>query len=326
MSCSLSTLSVILMTLAVTKMPAFEAGHAGRASDAEERKVFSLRARSGQDASAGVSGDGRYGSVPTAVQQIALRGALSMKQSQDDSPKKGSAGGNDHGLEFAEGRYKAKALEEGKQTPSSFDSHAPSPGLYHTIWKCAVRSGRELHSKLLAGIPAGHSVYVTQVSGTRAHITKPLDGWVSLKSQEGLELIRPAGSKEVDPALREAEKQLEDLSDNLTATLDSVLDGLRRNDTSSSEKTSNQSTTTTATELQAVSTGDPVAPPRTGSTPTMGAHDHELFPEIFSPADHERLRGFMVPVAASSQNSAEEEEHHKRTLADALQEIQQDWP
>jgi len=65
----------------------------------------------------------------------------------------------------------------------------PGYGWFRTLLKAKVREGADLNSTLVAGLPAGASVYVTHMDSNRAHISSPVTGWVSLQTTEGLDVL-----------------------------------------------------------------------------------------------------------------------------------------
>jgi hypothetical protein len=56
-----------------------------------------------------------------------------------------------------------------------------------------VRAGYEINSKATRKLPTGSVVTVVEIRERRAHILKPIDGWVSTHTKEDLEILSPQG-------------------------------------------------------------------------------------------------------------------------------------
>jgi len=72
-------------------------------------------------------------------------------------------------------------------------------------------------------LPPGSLVYVREVQGRRAHVLKPVRGWMSLRTADGFELLRPdagvanASDAFYTPEMRAAQGRLDEAQRNLTA-------------------------------------------------------------------------------------------------------------
>jgi hypothetical protein len=82
------------------------------------------------------------------------------------------------------------ANEESKQEPTTF-----TPQDYQIMHKTGaqVRAGQDISSKAVKKLPTGSTVTVVEIRERRAHIVKPVDGWVSTYTKEGQEILRPLG-------------------------------------------------------------------------------------------------------------------------------------
>jgi len=64
-------------------------------------------------------------------------------------------------------------------------------GWHRTYLQAVVRKGSALDSDKVTELPVGALVFVSEAQGRRARIMKPVEGWVSLRTSEGIEVLRP---------------------------------------------------------------------------------------------------------------------------------------
>jgi hypothetical protein len=112
-------------------------------------------------------------------------------------------------------------------------------GWYRTYLDSQVRSEQDLESDKIQALSAGSLVYIAEVSGRRAHILRPVAGWISMRTTDGVEIVRPdatysAGLNKTDiravfqsRQVREATQRLQASAIKLTAVEKSLLDALR---------------------------------------------------------------------------------------------------
>mmetsp|Transcript_127726 Transcript_127726/g.331085 ORF Transcript_127726/g.331085 Transcript_127726/m.331085 type:complete len:338 (+) Transcript_127726:110-1123(+) len=64
-------------------------------------------------------------------------------------------------------------------------------GWYRTYLRTMVREGESLDSAQVKLLSPGSLVWVAETKGRRARILQPVKGWMSLRSTEGIEIMRP---------------------------------------------------------------------------------------------------------------------------------------
>jgi len=64
-------------------------------------------------------------------------------------------------------------------------------GWHRTYLKTIVRKGSEMDSEQVTVLPVGALVFVAEAHGRRARIMKPVEGWMSLRTSEGVDILRP---------------------------------------------------------------------------------------------------------------------------------------
>jgi len=113
-------------------------------------------------------------------------------------------------------------------------------GWYRTYLRTMVREGESLNSAEVELLPPGSLVWVAETKGRRARVQNPVKGWVSLRSTEGIEIMRPdtmyAGrSNQTEfndflkgPEMKNATKRLKEASAKLTALQAKMKDTLKK--------------------------------------------------------------------------------------------------
>lgn len=64
-------------------------------------------------------------------------------------------------------------------------------GWYRTYLDGLVRDGIAMDSEQVQVLPVGSLVYVAEAQGRRVRILRPVRGWMSLKTSDGVEILRP---------------------------------------------------------------------------------------------------------------------------------------
>jgi len=113
-------------------------------------------------------------------------------------------------------------------------------GWYRSYLDSQIRSGESLNSDKVKVLYAGSLVYVSEVRGRRARILRPLEGWMSMQTADGVEILRPdmtydAGPKKADieaafrsPQMRAATQSLQATADKLTKVEQQLLKSLEK--------------------------------------------------------------------------------------------------
>lgn len=117
----------------------------------------------------------------------------------------------------------------GARAAGASDVGGEEKGWYKTYLRTMVREDEALDSPEVQLVPPGALVWVAETKGRRARVLKPFKGWMSLRSAEGIEIMRPdttydgkADDAEFyaalnSPEMKNATKRLKDASAKLTA-------------------------------------------------------------------------------------------------------------
>lgn len=112
-------------------------------------------------------------------------------------------------------------------------------GWYRTYLSGVVRTEEELESQELAVLPVDTLVYVAEVRGRRARILKPNPGWMSMRTDDGVELLRPDRTYIANPdetdlqailrsrEVRDANKRLQESAMKMTVLEKKLMDTVR---------------------------------------------------------------------------------------------------
>lgn len=108
-----------------------------------------------------------------------------------------------------------------------------------TFLDSQVRVGEALESAKVDTIKAGSLVYVAEVRGRRAHIQRPVEGWMSVRTADGVKILRldTTYQADADPEgiraalrsqkVRDATERLKESQTKLTAVRAKLLDSLK---------------------------------------------------------------------------------------------------
>merc|ERR1719330_2278482 len=72
-------------------------------------------------------------------------------------------------------------------------------GWYRAYLDCDVRAEEGLSSEGFEVLPTGSLLYVAEAKGQSARILKPVKGWISTETAEGITLLRPDMTYEGSP-------------------------------------------------------------------------------------------------------------------------------
>lgn len=112
-------------------------------------------------------------------------------------------------------------------------------GWYRVYLDAAVRTAEGLDSSKLQNVATGSLVYVAEAHDRRARILKPVQGWMSFRTKDGVEILRRdetyAGNpEETDLAevsrsreIRESNKHAQEKAMELTATHKNLMEALK---------------------------------------------------------------------------------------------------
>mmetsp|Transcript_107632 Transcript_107632/g.278646 ORF Transcript_107632/g.278646 Transcript_107632/m.278646 type:complete len:308 (+) Transcript_107632:73-996(+) len=124
-------------------------------------------------------------------------------------------------------------------------SQGHSQGWHRTYLKSRVRRGVGLDTEEVKVLPAGSLVWVAEAQGRRARISRPVEGWMSLRSADGVEILRPDMTYDAplnstslvamlrSRRLREDNRKLQEVAANMTKKQRELMDAiktLRKND------------------------------------------------------------------------------------------------
>ena len=87
----------------------------------------------------------------------------------------------------------------------------PMPSRYVVMGKAGiiVRAACDISSNELCRYPEGEVLAAVELSGRRAHIVAPIDGWVSVESEKGKALVRCATVEEEEEEVSRCEPRLD---------------------------------------------------------------------------------------------------------------------
>lgn len=113
-------------------------------------------------------------------------------------------------------------------------------GWYRTYLDAQVRAEESVDSEAVDTLSAGSLVYVAEAHGRRARILKPVKGWMSLQTAEGITILRPDMTYQASPnktdiqavfrsrEVREANKRLQESAMRLTAVEKQLMETLKK--------------------------------------------------------------------------------------------------
>jgi len=108
-------------------------------------------------------------------------------------------------------------------------------GWYRTFLNAMVRKDEAMDSEKVDVVPAGTLIYVKEVRGRRAHVLRPIAGWLSLQTRDGTRIVRRDMSYTGEQnrtavedvfrseEMREAAERLQAATTKLTAVEEKVL-------------------------------------------------------------------------------------------------------
>merc|ERR1740120_375061 len=113
-------------------------------------------------------------------------------------------------------------------------------GWYRTYLPAQVRAEQGMQSEMVDTLYAGSLVYVAETHGLHARILKPVKGWVSLRTSDGITVLRPDMTYQASPnktdieavfrsrAVREANERLQESAVRLTAVQKQLMETLKK--------------------------------------------------------------------------------------------------